>query len=67
MPKYNTSSREASNNPHQRNYPTHDFYKRHVKNLKPVGNGQLRMQLIHDAVTSPPKDTGRGVAAHIKD
>ena len=45
------------------NIPIHDFYKRHVKNLKPVGNSQLRMDLIADGVTSPAENTGRGVAA----
>ena len=54
MAKYST--REASNNPHQKNYP---IYSRYVKHLKPVGNGQLRMDLIADGVTSPPKDTGK--------
>ena len=67
MPNYTTSSKEASNNPYLKNYSIQDFYSRYVKNLKPVGNGQLRVQLIHYAVTSPAENTGRGVAAQIKD
>ena len=75
----NYSTREASNNPHQKNYRFQEFYSRYVKNLKPVGNGQLRMDLIADGVTNPAENTGRGVdggdnvvkcldaPAHIKD
>lgn len=38
----NYSTREVSNNPHQKNYSIQDFYSRYVKNLKPVGHGQLK-------------------------
>ena len=50
MAKYST--REASNNPHQKNYPIQDFYSRYVKNLKPVGNGQLRPGGMSSAATT---------------